>query len=171
MTKAKTCGKIDCGCNRKSRAFGAATWLAVLAAVAVVGAALWFSVKGKGAHRPSPVVATPWFPQPSFLLDHAHDLPLTIEQRRHVEVVQRAWALRKAAFEVQLKTLNSSADGALADLKSQKPLQGPYAAAVSDFDKARARAWADATKTLSANQVLVLDKLRRAGSKNAVASE
>ena len=138
------------------------TWVAVLFAVVVVGAALWFSVRGqKKPAAPSDIVAeTPWYPEPSFLLDHASDLKLTVEQVRHVRIAARTWNLQKAAFDGQLKSYNSDTQSALADLKAGKHPAGNYGKLVDSFNQARIKAWTSATSTLKPEQVLRLDKLR-----------
>lgn len=160
MAKAKSCGP-DCACHKKSRAFGAATWVAVLFAVAVVAVALWFSVKDRGKSvAPKVVAQKAWFPEPSFLLDHASDLKLTIAQRRHVEVTNRVWQLKRAAFNGQFQTRRTDANAVLADLKAGKSSSGDYRALVHDFNEARNKAWVEATRTLTSNQVLALDKLK-----------
>ena len=170
MAKAKTCGRADCACHTKSRAFGAATWLAVLFAVGVVGAALWFSMRDRqGPTAKSSRVTKAWFPEPSFLLAHESDLKLTPSQTRHAQVVDRQWALTKATFDAQFKTLNTDSDSALADLRANRQLQGRYGELARELDEARAKAWADATKNLDAKQLQLAEKLGHGGNAKKVA--
>jgi hypothetical protein len=154
------CGKADCGCERKTHAFGAGTGFAVIAAVGVVGAALWFSVKDH-ARAASPITqAASWYPEPEFLLDNAAALNLNTEEKRHVEISNRSWNLKKAAFDARLKTYNSDSETAISDLKSHRAETGEYGDLLKEFDKARGRAWSEATAPLDSEQVITLDKLR-----------
>ncbi len=158
MAKNK-CGRVDCGCERKNRAFGTATWLVVLAAVAVVGAALWFTLKSHHAASQAQNVAT-WHPEPSFLLQHQAELKLQPRQLRHIQIAARVWSLKRAAFDVQFKTYNTDSQAALDDLSSNKPASGEYGKLLSSFEKARATAWANTAATLTPEQVVALDGIR-----------
>lgn len=156
------CGRPDCGCDRKTRAFGGATWIVVLAAVAVVGAALWFSIQSRARARQAAAVATSsdWHPEPAFLLQHESELKLDARQIRHVQVAVRVWNLKRAAYDVQFKTYNTDATAALAALSSHQTGSGEYGKLLVAFDKARAEAWEGATSTLLPDQVVTLEAVR-----------
>lgn len=156
----KKCGRPDCGCDRKTRAFGSATWVAVLAAIVVVGAALWFSLKSHAKTAPLLPSAAVWHPEPAFLLRHQIQLKLGAKQLRHIEIVERLWDLKKATFDVRFKTYDTDTNAALVALSTNKQATGEYGKVLNDFDKARASAWSSATSTLSPEQVIELDQLR-----------
>ena len=160
MGKGKTCGSEDCGCERKTHAFGTATWLAVGAAAMVVGLALWFSIK-KPVAGPPPVTAIPkWYPEPAFLLQHDADLKLDAGQRRRAQVAAREWDIKKASFDVQLKSFDADSTKAMSDLTSHRSVTGGYARLLIKFDESRDKAWKRAIGKLEPEQILALDRLR-----------
>jgi len=145
----------------KPRALGTMTLVAIVFAIAVVGSAL--ALTARSISRPKSATGAapaPWYPEPSFLLKHRSDLKLTDEQFRHVQVASRVWGMQKAAFDERFETVGKDSAQALNDLQSQKPLKGTYAQIVADFDKARFKAWTDASSTLKGDQVLAIDQLR-----------
>src|SRR5579885_2405023 len=164
------CGAESCGCDKKSR-MGAMTWIAMVGAVAVVGAALYFSVKDhRVAIRATNVgAAKPWYPEPAFLLQHADQLNLTTRERRHVEIASREWDLKKAAFDVRFKTYNKDCDDAISELNSNRMPGGEEGKLLSSFNAAREKAWNEATAPLNSDQVMALDRLRNSADKKLAA--
>ena len=170
MAKAKTCGRPDCACDRKTRGSGSVTWIAVVFAVAIVGAALWFTMREGRTATKAAAFGASWLPEPSYLLDHAAQLKLSDEQKRHVLTVVREWDMKKAGFDAQFHSLNTDTKTVLADLQSGKNLSGPLAKPATDFNKARLKAWTSATSTLTADQAIDLDNLRNPSSRTSASS-
>ncbi len=134
--------------------------LALALSFLVVGASIWFATSGPKAIAKPRAVIPRWFPEPQFLLDHSSDLKLSIEQTRLIQVSSVSWRLQRAAFDAQFKSFGSDVSQALSELNSQRSLSGGYAKVVADFDKARLKAWNQATKVLRPDQVLTLETLR-----------
>jgi len=149
----------------RSKTTGGVAYLAVLAAVAAVGGALFIAVrthKGQEARAIEIPQLSTFYPEPDFLLKHAAELKLSVSQKRHIEIAQREWSMKKAGYNQRLRSYGSDTEGALATLKSHRIPPGDEGKAVLDFDAGRSRAWSNATKPLDPKQVEKLDKLREA---------
>ena len=133
----------------------------MLAAVAVVVATLWFSLKPHRHAGQVAVTTATWHPEPAFLFQHRTELQLDARQLRHIQIVERDWNLKKAAFDIQFKTYDSDSAAALDALSNNKaPSGGEYGKLLNSFEKARQAAWASATGTLHPDQVVELDRVR-----------